>query len=411
MAAFVTERTCRVCGPAGTLETILNLGDLYSSTFLRAGEHPNPPAPFDLCACTLCRLVQLRHTMNPELLFRKYWYQSGINETMRSELADIVEKTIQLVRLDAFDVVIDVGANDGTLLKSYPHSIRCIAFEPALNLNSELHKYADEVIADFFPKGLSQITVPSHSVKILTSIACFYDLDDPIDFIDAVERILHKEGVWVVQFQDWDQMQKATAFDNICTEHLFYPTLAAIERMIAPVGLQVIDAELRTINGGSYRLTIGHVGSGWVVSPNVEALREREAGAEDWDTFSRFAWRCHEAKRQIRESCIALHDQGSLIDVYGASTKFNTLAQWCDIGGLMRSAWERSPEKVGLKTVGTNIPIVSEEVGRTFPPAALLVGIWQFRETVLHREEAFLNAGGQLLFPLPRVEIVSAVCG
>jgi NDP-4-keto-2,6-dideoxyhexose 3-C-methyltransferase len=403
----LTERSCRICH--GQLETFLHLGDLHPSNFLKPDEQPLDPLPYDLCACVDCRTVQLRHTINPDLMFRKYWYLSGINESMREELADVAESGLRMASVQNNDIIIDIGANDGTLLACCPKYVSKIAFEPALNLNDVLHHHANLVIADYFPRGLRGLDYLDGKVKLITSIACLYDLDEPGLFVEAIKRILHPEGIWIVQFQDWDQMQKATAFDNIVHEHLVYYSLASFERLIAPYGLSVIDAELRKINGGSYRLYVSHNQNRRVsLSPNVDALRMIEEGCEDWQTFNKFAWRCEEIRKQIRATIDAYIFRNRVIDVYGASTKFNTLAQWCGLKHpYIRQAWERSPDKFGLRTAGTNIPIVDEAAGRMDPPDALIVGIWQFRDSVLKREASYLAAGGTIIFPLPKVDIVS----
>ena len=401
MIDLYRERTCRVC--AGELDTILDLGALHPSGFLRSEEQPLPRVPHDLCVCPHCKLVQLRHTVDPDVMFRQYWYLSGVNEVMREELADIVAKVQDRLNLTSEDLVMDIGANDGTLLSAYRPGPLKVAFEPARNLNEELHRHASVVISDYFPRGLRELTHVDHCAKVITAVACFYDLDDPSAFLKAIADTLHPEGVFIVQFQDWDQMQQANAFDNICTEHLFYPSLASLERMLEPHGLAVIDAELRKINGGSYRLWIGHKTNEWV-SPNVDALRMIEEGCEAWETFDRFAYRCRAVKTQIQGF---LSDTPGSIDIYGASTKFNTLAQWCGIDHrVVRQAWERSPAKFGLRTAGTNIPIVNEVVGRMDPPDVLFVGIWQFRDAVLQREHRYLAEGGTMIFSLPRVDIV-----
>ena len=409
MPELFRESRCRACN--GELDTFLSLGELYPSNFLRRDEFPRARTPFDLCACVDCQMVQLRYTVDPDTMFRQYWYKSGINETMQHELADIVHRASERVGLQRFDRIIDIGANDGTLLQNYPRSLSLlkVAFEPALNLNEALHKHATIVVPDYFPQGLTHLENLESRVKIITSIACFYDLDQPKLFVEAIAKTLHPLGIWVVQFQDWDQMQKATAFDNICMEHLVYYSLGSFERLIKPFGLQVVDAELRAVNGGSYRLYVGHRKGGWAVQPGVDALRQHEAGCDAWDTFNKFAWRCQEAKKQIQSAVGAMNRQHVQVDLYGASTKANTLLQWCGLtSGVIRQAWERSSEKFDLRTVGTDIPIVPETMGRADPPGALLAGIWQFRDAILSREALYLQEGGSIIFPLPKVDIVSA---
>lgn len=406
----MTTKRCRVCD--GPLDSILCLGDLLVSGFPESLEIAPPKAPLDWCQCRICGLVQLGHTVPADQLFRdQYWYRSGVNETMRAELADVVEKAVDHVgMLRSADVVLDVGANDGTLLAEYPlhahyeDAVR-IGIEPAKNLYATCRRHCDVLVADFFPQALAQLPGIKRRVKILTSIACFYDLDDPLAFVEAVAAQLHPDGVWVVQFQDLDAMIRATAFDNIVHEHLFYPGLAAIERMIAPFDLKVVDAERRTINGGSLRLTIQHARADRRVADTVQAQRLREAQTEFWQTLERFAWRVGQVRAQITAAIGSLATQGP-IDLYGASTKFNTLAQYCGLDGtVIRQAWERSPEKWGRQTI-TGIPIVSEDQGRRDPPAALLAGIWQFRDAILEREAAYLQAGGTIVFPLPSVDII-----
>lgn len=396
---LVSERQCRAC--QSSLQSVLNLGNLALSGF---PEQPGnyPTAPLDLCRCASCGLVQLRHTVEPDALFRQYWYCSSVNESMRAELADVVDDAIKHYgELTPGDVVVDVGANDGELLSNYSPTLHRVAFEPAENFQEPLAQHCDELHGGYFP-GPILLMSPPRSARILTSIACFYATDDPAAFVRGVNAVLADDGIWVVQFQDLHQMLEATALDDICHEHLFYPSLASVERLIAPFDLQIIDAEHRAINGGSLRLTIGRK---WrEVSPSVEKLRAIEAGCEDLATLAAFAEMAFSVRRQILTTFKENRVDGQVVDLYGASTKGNTLLQFCGLGPSdIRQGWERSPEKWGRHTI-TGIPIVSEEVGRANPPDILFVGIWQFRDAIIGRESAFVEAGGRLLFPLPVVE-------
>jgi len=403
---------CRSC--RGSLDSFLDLGSIQLSGYLEPEEDRRPRVPLVLAACVECGLVQLQDTTPRELLFERYWYQSGINEVMKAELHDVVDAARRRVPATEEYVVFDLGANDGTLLARYaderlalPKPLR-VAFEPAKNLQARLQPHADMVIASYFPDQYSVVRQFEHKVNVITSIAMFYAVNDLATFLTAVQALLHPNGVWIVQMQDLAGMLRARAFDNVCHEHLAYYSLHTFKHLVERFGLVVTDVELRQINGGSYRIYVQHPGH--PVSPHVAQTLAEEAWCQEWSTLERFAWNVRQVRQQIRATLDVRRGLGQTIDLYGASTKANTLLQVCELNrNWLRQAWERSPEKIGRRTVATNIPIVSEETGRMDPPDALLVGIWQFRDAVIAREAKFLHQErGTLIFPLPSVDIVTA---
>lgn len=406
---LVSERTvCRLCG--GRLDPVLQLGDFALAAFPLPGDPPTPTAPLDVVICASCRLVQLRHTVARDQLYRHYWYRSGINEAMRTELTSVVSAALLTVSLYSDDVVLDVGANDGFLLSQYQAMGRRpmrIAFEPAYNLSEAVGAHAEVVIGDYFPQPVVLPDEWQRVVKILTSIACVYDIDDPLAFVREVDRLLHPDGVWIVQFQDLAQMIAAIAFDNICHEHLTYWSLTSFTDLLDRSGtdLQVTHVERRAINGGSLRILVRRRFQ--PADQTVEPLLAAERPLLGWQALDRFAWRVREARKQIQGAVQAVADR--TVDLYGASTKGNTLCQFVGLGpDRIRQAWERNPDKVGRLTA-TGVPIVSEEVGRADPPDLLVPLIWQFRESLLQREAAYLAGGGRILFPLPVVDLVQGV--
>lgn len=409
---YVARTHCRLCASA-QLDEILSLGELAFSAFPLPGSLDRVHrAPLTFCLCRTCGLAQLRETVRPELMFKTYWYRSAINEAMQAELTHIVRSALLEVSVYApHDLVVDVGANDGYLLSQYPkHRVGWeatrIAFEPAQNLQADCKPHAEILIQGFFPDAAPRPAWKGR-VKILTSIAMFYDLDDPASFVREVDRILHRDGVWIVQLQDLAQMIEATAFDNLCHEHLTYWSFETFVRLLDTVGadLHITRAERRPINGGSLRLYIRR--TIYPQAPSVGDLRAEELAWTDWRALEHFAWATQEVKKQIRATIEAAVQGNQTIDLYGASTKANTLLQTCFLtASLVRQAWERNPEKIGRLTA-TGIPIVSEEDGRADPPAVLLAGIWQFRDVILARESAYLAGGGRILFPLPVVDLVT----
>lgn len=413
---------CRVCH-SRNLENILTLGELYvSDFFVDSDKHLAGKAPLELVLCNAsnggCGLLQLRHTVNPELLYRTYWYRSGTNITMVEELTAITARIQEMVPLRSGDYVIDIGANDGTLLRSYDIAgLRTIGFEPSKNLAVYNAVGTTQIISNFFSYALWNTALPSAKAKVITAIAMFYDLDDPNAFVTDVERCLDDEGIFIIQMSYLPTMLEKNNFDNICHEHLEYYSLLSLEQLLHRHGLKVCDVELNEVNGGSYRVYIRK--NGWRAADgnarqaqkHVEELRQYETSLSlnQRDVYDQFAARIENIKKQVKEFIENEHQRGKKIYVYGASTKGNTLLQYFGIDHrYIIAAAERNPDKWGLKTVGTGIPIISEERARTEKPDYFLILPWHFLHDFIDREREYLASGGKFIVPLPEFRIIDS---
>jgi NDP-4-keto-2,6-dideoxyhexose 3-C-methyltransferase len=403
-AAVTARSTCRSCY-SPNLDLVLDLGNLYVSNFADVPESSRwPRVPLELLMCQQCGLVQLRHTTPGEWLYSRYWYKSGVSATMRGALADITAKASRFSGLDRGDSVLDIGCNDGTLLRSYNvEGIRRIGFEPAENLLSEAAVGTDRVVNDFF----SAQPVRGEQFRIVTSIAMFYDLEDPNAFVTDVASLLHQEGVWIIEMHYLPQVLARNAFDSICHEHLEYYSLAALELLLERHGLIVADAETNDVNGGSLRVYVVHRDCPAASVParqqRVEALRakERFANLAQMQTYAKFSSRIRRIGERLRAYIENEREQNNQISLYGASTKGNTLLQVFGLDrSLIRSAAERNPEKWGRFTVGTWIPIISEAEARAHANDFLVLP-WHFLNEIQMRERDFLSRGGKLILPLP----------
>lgn len=410
-----TRTTCRVC--ESSLESIFSLGEHYVSNFLSPGGDDGIKVPLELVLCRLCRLLQLKHTVPAELLYRNYWYRSGTNKTMRDALADIANTAELLMHLREGDSVLDIGCNDGTLLASYKTGgVYKIGFDPAENLAPLSRKQADKIVSDFFGSESFQSDpdLREHRPKIVTSIAMFYDLEDPRRFVSDVKSVMHPNGLWVVQMSYLPLMLKQNAFDNICHEHLEYYSLQSFEYLLKLHDFQIVDVELNGVNGGSFRAYIRNLSADETIfgdatyrslaAERVRALREQEIGMglEDTKTYVEFATWLERIKADVVSFIQEQVRRGKTVYVYGASTKGNTLLQYFGLdNSLIAAAADRNPDKWGKMTVGTHIPIVSEEEARAAKPDYFLVLPWHFVEEFQARERDYLLCGGRLIMPLP----------
>ena len=417
---MITRTTCRVCDSA--LEPVLDLGAHYVSNFIPPGEPDGTKAPLELVICRNCRLLQLKHTVPAETMYQNYWYRSGTNQTMRNALADIANKAETLIHLKGGDAVVDIGCNDGTLLASYRMGgLRKIGFDPAENLAVFSRKTADRLVVGFFDAETfaKDPELVGCRPKIVTSIAMFYDLEDPNKFVSDIKAVMGPEGLWIVQMSYLPLMLKTNEFGNICHEHLEYYSLTSFEYLLSLHGFEVVDVELNDINGGSIRTYIRSRNA----DPNlfadatyrelarerVQALRDQEmkTGLDDTEVYKEFAVWVNRIKEDVVGFIKEQVMRGKKVYVYGASTKGNTLLQYFGLDHtLITAAAERNADKWGKVTVGTHIPIVSEEEARAARPDYFLVLPWHFLEEFRKREKAYLLGGGKFIVPMPHFTLI-----
>jgi len=348
-------------------------------------------------------------------MFKEYWYLSGVNEAMIAALRDVTNKAEQMVALSQGDIVLDIGCNDGTLLRSYDaENLKLVGFEPAENLIPLAEVGTTKTINDFFSFKLFEKHFPHDQAKIITSIAMFYDLEEPNEFVEDIVRCIHPEGMWVIQMNYLPSMLQQNAFDNICHEHLEYYSMGALRNLLEGHGLEVFDAELNDVNGGSFRAYVKNKNSGFPKGRNGSQRRlkkiedlERTLGLCRREVYDEFALRVQGLKKRLYGFVKAETQRGKTIYVYGASTRGNTLLQFCNLDSrLIRAAADRNPQKWGKKTVGTMIPIISEEQARVRKPDYFLILPWHFLEVFKQREQEYLRSGGKFVVPLPEFQVI-----
>jgi len=412
-----TRSTCRVCD-SRSLFSILSLGKLHVSDFVKK-KGKFKPEPLELILCDKqkggCGLLQLKHTVSHEKMYRNYWYRSGMNRTMTQELNSIAQRVQSLVNLNPGDFVIDIGANDGTLLRGYTiPNLHTIGFEPARNLISFAKQDTTKIINDFFNAKAWHKGFHGSKAKAITAIAMFYDLEDPNKFVKNVTECLDDNGIFIIQMSYLPLMLSQNAFDNICHEHLEYYSLDSLNNLLTRHELEVFDVELNSINGGSFRIYTKFKNSKNIRVPveapmRVESLRQFEIklGLNRTNSYLKFQKRVLQIRESVSKFIKEEVQKGKKIHVYGASTKGNTLLQFFNLDHkVITAAAERNSDKWGTKTIGTNIPIISEERARKDAPDYFLVLPWHFLDEFVERERDYLARGGKFIVPLPEPKLV-----
>ena len=405
-----------MCNSEDLTEVVAIEEQHLSPTFVITNEN-NPLAeirvPQTLVLCdktkTGCGLLQLKETVEPDYLYRKYFYRSGVSDTMRRDLRSVVEDVLSKSETEDNDIVVDIGANDCTMISYFPSNLVRIGVEPAQNINWTNVDSDIKIVNDYFSQNSLSETLQGKKVKIFTSCAMFYDLDDPNSFVIDIKSLLHEKGVWCIQLSYLPLMLKNINFYDICNEHLEYYSLHTLNYLMKQNGLEIFDAIENDVNGGSVRVMITHINRKIEKTDSFNSLIEieKQMNLFDKQTYIDFHEEILNLKDKIKNTIGAELKNGNTVLGLGASTKGNMLLQLFGIGKeTIPYISERNPDKVGLKTLGTDIELISEERARKLNPSYMLVLPWYFKDEIVNREQDYIQNGGKLLFPMPYPHIV-----
>lgn len=415
---YTDTKQCRICGNTD-LASILNLGNQYlTGVFPKSKTEYLTSGPLELVRCrddhnaNACGLLQLRHSYDlHEMYGHNYGYRSGLNKSMVNHLCEIVEKMRATIQLTRGDLIIDIGSNDSTLLQAYRQDgLLLVGIDPT---GEKFKKYYPEhihLIPDFFSAAIIKNKFRNKKAKVISSIAMFYDLERPIDFMLHIYETLADDGVWVFEQSYMPTMLEMIAYDTICHEHLEYYALKQIKWMTDTVGFKIIDVEFNAVNGGSFFVTVAKSGSKYL--ERKEAIDhilqiETSKGLSEMKPYEDFRNEIYRHRNELKSFISDLNSRNKKILGYGASTKGNVILQFCGFTSIdIPAIAEVNEEKFGCFTPGTHIPIITEREAKDMNPDYFLVLPWHFKENIVLREKEYLSSGGNLFFPLPSLEVV-----
>jgi len=411
---FSQIQRCRLCGDSRP-DVIMELGEQYlTGVFPKTPGQPLTKGPLTLSRCPSCGLVQLLHSYDlNELYGNHYGYRSSLNRSMVAHLQAKAAALLQLAQPGAGDCIIDIGSNDGTLLSFYPEkTYRLVGFDPAGDKFRRYYRADIELVADFFSAKAFLKRHGGRKAGLVTSIAMFYDLENPLQFMQEVESILADDGIWHFEQSYLLAMLRTNAYDTICHEHLEYYAVRQIKWMTDRAGLKIIRIETNEINGGSFAVTVAKKGAAFPEdSSTIQKFltNENKRGLYRSKTYEDFKGRIFMQRTQFLATLNEIRTRGKKVLGYGASTKGNVILQFCGITQqTLPYIAEVNQDKFGSFTPGTNIPIISEQEAHAMKPDYFLVLPWHFKSNLVQREAAFLRGGGRMIFPLPELHIVGA---
>ncbi len=395
-------KKCLLCNN-NKLKSLFDLGNLYVSNFVKKNNiYKGTKSRLNLLYCNKCTLIQLSHLAPQEIMYRRfYWYKSGVTRTMREGLKELSLSCIRNAKLKKNDVVLDIGANDGTLLKYFRiKKFNTIGCEPANNLKAELKKNCNHIINNFWSKkelfkilNKKKLKKP----KLITAIGMFYDLENPNKFIKDAAESLDDNGIFVAQLMSFKSMIEKNDLGNICHEHIEFYSFKSIKYLFEKNGLEIFKISSNDINGGSHRFYCRKLKKGSIKLPRENILK----------MMKEFVYRVKKNKELTLNFIRKQIKNKKKIFLYGASTKGNTVLQYYGLNHrIIPYAAERTPFKWGKYTIGTGIKIISEKEAKKHKPDFFFVTPWGFIKEFINREKNWLNNGGKFILPFPKMKII-----
>lgn len=403
------DMACRCCD-GRRVELVIDLGDQPHCNRLVRRDTPagrEPFFPLRVGFCRDCSMVQIDHTIPKESMFSDYPYVSGTTKTLPAHFLDTSRRIAAAYGLGPADLVVDIGSNDGTWLKQYAEfGCRVLGVEAAENVAMLAREAGVMTWNRFFNEACARDILALHGpAKTVTAAGVFFHLEELHSVVRGIEALLADDGVFVVQAIYLGGMIENTAFDQVYHEHLCYYTLRSLSALLERHGLEVFEASLVPIHGGSIEAHVARKGRR-PVGESVRRMQAEEAakGLGDIATYRRFAQAVVDLRTRLLGVLDDYRARGKSVWAYGAPAKGATLVNSFGIGpALVQQAVEKNPMKIGLDMPGTRIPIEAEDGPR---PDAYLVLAWNFIDEFIAKETEYLRAGGEFIVPVPKVAVI-----
>lgn len=412
---LVQRRTvCRLC-PSSDLELVLALKPTPLANALVSAEHldrQEPSIPLDVFVCRECEHIQLLDVVDPEVLFRDYVYVSGTSSVYVDYLREYSLAVSSKRNLQPESLVIEIGSNDGTLLHHFKdQGMRVLGVDPALNLAAAAIESGIPTISDFFSPTLAEEIKNKHGqASVVMANHVFAHADDLESIVKGVRTILAPNGVFVFEVSYLLDVYRSVLFDTIYHEHVSYHTVGPLVGFFQRLGMELVDSQRVSHQGGSLRCTVQLAGGPWPVESSVQELismESQELGTDIPESFRKYGERIDVERKRLTDLLTELSSQGKRVAGYGAPAKTTTLMHHFELdGSQIEFIVDDSSFKQGLYTPGLHIPIVSSEEIYQRKPDYLLVLAWNFADSIIAKHQAFAEAGGKFIVPLPTFRVV-----
>nr|AQW35044.1 SAM-dependent methyltransferase [Streptomyces griseoruber] len=407
---------CRVCGGSDWQE-VVSFGPLpLANSYLEPGGSldDEPRYPLGVISCRSCRLLTLTHTVDPEVLYRTYFYVTSDSDTIATHMRGLAELCVERFGIPEGGFVVELGSNTGQQLAAFRDlGMEVLGIDPARSLAARATERGIETLPDFFSAQTAARVVKEYGrARLLLGRHVFAHIDDVADIARGARDLLEPSGVFAIEVPYALDMLEHNEFDTIYHEHLSYYSVSTLSTLFARHGMRVVDVERAAVHGGSVIVFVSREDAPWEPRPVVAELQEleRASGFFEDATYDTFARRVDHVRQTLAPLVRELVADGKRIAGYGAPAKGNTLLGVSGLNaGDLEFCIDTTDLKQGRLQPGSHIPITSPEHGAQNPPDYYLLLAWNYAKEILGKERAFLENGGRFIVPVPSPRIVSRV--
>ena len=417
MGKFNRRTTCRFCG-GSNLTKILDFGNFpLAGGFIKREEFPDEKYyPFNLNLCQDCFLVQISDVVPADVLFKNYFFFSSAIETLVDHFKCFAQEIHErFLKGKQKPSAFELGCNDGVLLKPLATlGVRAVGIDPSTNVVSSINAKNVTVINDFFTEKIARIINKEYGqFDVFLSSFSFAHIDDMIDIMKGVKCLLKDDGVLIIEIYYLGTLIDEMQYDMIYHEHMSYYSLKSLKSFLSRFEMEIFDVQnIPGVRSGSIRFYARNIGQRFEkISPAVHDMirYEENRGFDKAATYSEYAERVAETRRQLLDMLIRLKNEGKTIIGYGASGRGTVIMNYCGIDGrYLDYVVDDAPAKHGFYTPGTHLPIKSWDYVKEakFPDYVVLFA-WAFTDEVIKKRQEYLEQGGKFIIPLPEVRVIS----
>ena len=392
--------SCLLCGSTN-LKKIFSVDEVCLTGYFPLKNENDPiKTPVSLVRCTSCNNIQAQELVEPDLMFRDYWYRSSTTGTMKDHLKDIVERIIK-----PGGVILDIGSNDGTLLDiAEQKGMEVCGVEPSDAFKDAPFNIKQKTVNTFFGSIESDRFFQKTEVRfdVITAISMFYDVAEPLKFIEKARDLLTPDGLMLIEVNYAKSFFERQNVDMLGQEHLIYYFIETFDDLISQADLFINDAYLTDMNGGNITFTISRIDK---KSERYQVLANEEKSWMSNFNFENFEEIVRNGFNKFKEKVISL-SKSNTIKVLGASTRGAMIIQMLGLDSrIITTAVDLQQNKAGRRISGTDIVI--EFDGEHDAPDYYLVMPYQFRTEIISRYLDFMKSGGGLLFYRPTQEVIA----